>query len=283
MGLTMADLFPGGNGQQDKPQIVAADPYCYEKGKPLYEAVRFVPKDFRQRRPDGEGKWVWNMQNVRRVLYRLPELMAADPSAIVFVVEGEKDVCRLVQAGLVATCNVGGAGKWQAEYNEFLRGRRVVVIADRDEPGRKHARQVAESLSNMAVYVRVLELPGDGVKDAFDWFAGGGSAEQLLALAGQAPVFTPTTELVRTDAGDADEQETIEVTPWREPLADPGFHGLAGEIVRAIEPHTEANPAALLIQVLIAQPKHFSCVLATGMRSIWCLTLAARFGRLRSS
>lgn len=39
---------------------------------------------------------------------------------------------------------------------------------------------------------------------------------------------------------------------WPEPLADAAYHGLAGEIVRAIEPETEADPAALLVQTMIA-------------------------------
>jgi hypothetical protein len=38
--------------------------------------------------------------------------------------------------------------------------------------------------------------------------------------------------------------------PWPEPLAPEAFHGLAGKIVRAIEPHSEADPAALLVQFL---------------------------------
>jgi uncharacterized protein DUF3987 len=38
---------------------------------------------------------------------------------------------------------------------------------------------------------------------------------------------------------------------WPAPLAPQAFHGIAGEIVRAIEPHTEADPAALLIQFLV--------------------------------
>jgi hypothetical protein len=40
--------------------------------------------------------------------------------------------------------------------------------------------------------------------------------------------------------------------PWPEPLAAEAFHGPAGEIVRAIEPFTEADPAALLISFLAA-------------------------------
>jgi len=42
------------------------------------------------------------------------------------------------------------------------------------------------------------------------------------------------------------------VPPWPEPLAEEAFYGLAGEIVRTIEPHTEADPAALLMQLLVA-------------------------------
>jgi hypothetical protein len=37
---------------------------------------------------------------------------------------------------------------------------------------------------------------------------------------------------------------------WPDPLAPEAFHGLAGEIVKAIEPHTEADPTALLLQLL---------------------------------
>src|SRR5262249_25086639 len=40
--------------------------------------------------------------------------------------------------------------------------------------------------------------------------------------------------------------------PWPEPPAPAAYHGLAGDIVRAIQPHSEADPVALLIQTLIA-------------------------------
>jgi putative DNA primase/helicase len=92
---------------------------------PLFQTLRFFPKDFRQRRPDGKGEWIWNLQGVRRVLYRLPELLAAknaDPKRMIFVVEGEKDADALQRGGATATCNPMGAGKWRDEYAEFLRG-----------------------------------------------------------------------------------------------------------------------------------------------------------------
>jgi len=38
--------------------------------------------------------------------------------------------------------------------------------------------------------------------------------------------------------------------PWPDPLSERAFHGLVGDIVRAIEPHSEADPAALLAHAL---------------------------------
>ncbi|MSQ17762.1 MAG: hypothetical protein EXR54_09440 [Dehalococcoidia bacterium] len=40
--------------------------------------------------------------------------------------------------------------------------------------------------------------------------------------------------------------------PWPKPLAEEAFHGLAGEVVRTIEPHTESDPAAILLDFLIS-------------------------------
>ncbi len=189
LGITEAALFAKSNGRSSEPQIVATYDYRNESGELLYQAIRYSPKTFKQRQPDGNGKWLWKMKGVRRVLYRLPELIAADKAALIFIAEGEKDVDRLAEAGLVATCNVGGAGKWKPGYNEHLRDRRVCVIADRDKAGRDHAAYVAESLSRVAAGVRVIELPGDIVKDAFDWFEAGGTVEALHELVKQAAPF----------------------------------------------------------------------------------------------
>src|SRR5436309_6817333 len=39
---------------------------------------------------------------------------------------------------------------------------------------------------------------------------------------------------------------------WPAPLQPEAYHGVAGELVHAIEPHTEADPAGLLMQLLVA-------------------------------
>ena len=132
--------------------------------------MRFDPKDFRQRRPVGTGKWEWNLKGVKRPLppYRLPELLKADPEDLVFDTEGEKDAESLRGLGLVATCNPCGAGKWNTVDDTSLHGRHVVVIADKDAPGLAHAVHVVASLFGKAASVRILQMPGDA-KDVSDW------------------------------------------------------------------------------------------------------------------
>ena len=137
--------------------------------------MRFEPKDFKQRRRGPGETWVWKLGDVPRVLYQLPEIVNAPKETTRWIAEGEKDVETLREHELFATTNACGAGKWKGDYNEALRGRPVVILPDNDEPGRKHARQVATALSGIAASVKILELPGLPEKgDVSDWFAAGG-------------------------------------------------------------------------------------------------------------
>jgi len=188
MELAMADLFPTGSSTSQKSRITAEYSYADEEGAELFQVVRMEPKDFRQRHRGPGGEWVWRM-GARRVLFRLPELRAACAAGgSVWVVEGEKDVETLRRLGLTATCNPGGAGKWRPEYSSALAGASAVyVVPDNDEPGRAHAKAVAAALAGTVKTVKVVPLPNG--KDAADFVAGGGTAEQLVALAAtvQAP------------------------------------------------------------------------------------------------
>lgn len=175
----------------DKRKWVESYDYRDESGVLLYQVVRWEPKGFSQRRPKEPGTiprdksgWEWNLEGVRKVLYRLPELISADPAKkMIFVVEGEKDVHSLEKMGLVATTCSGGAGKWLPEYSAFMSGRKVTVIPDADQPGFEHAKQVAEALAGVAADVRILVLPGlESKQDVSDWLAAGGTSKQLHAL-----------------------------------------------------------------------------------------------------
>lgn len=181
--------------------IVAIYDYCDESGNLLFQVCRLDPKDFRQRQPDGAGRWNWKTAGVRRVLFRLPEIMrAVVHGSPIFLCEGEKDVQAMVRSGFDATCNSGGSvdkpdsEKWHDSYTETLRGADVAIIADKDEKGCTHAQIVAGKLHGVAKSVRVLELPdvnGKPVKDAADFFAAGGEAAQIIQLADAAPLWPP--------------------------------------------------------------------------------------------
>jgi predicted transcriptional regulator len=191
LGLTTADLFNGKPEHKGKRVIVATYPYQDESGKPLFEVVRFEPKDFRQRKQGG----TWSVKGVRRVPFHLPQLVVAVKAGRpVYVAEGEKDVLALELAGFAATTNPGGAGKWLAEYGRYLTGAQVVIIADKDGPGSNHAQDVAAKLQGTAASVKVIECPdvdGRAVKDAADFFGAGGQPAHLDALAESAPPWTP--------------------------------------------------------------------------------------------
>lgn len=171
--------------RQLKPDIAATYDYKNERGDLLFQVVRYIGKEFRQRQPTGDGSWRYSLEGVRRVLYRLPDVIAGDPSAPVYVVEGEKDVEALVARGHVATCNPMGSGKWKhvAEHaRQVLAGRDVVIVADADEVGRVHAKEVHASLETAARSLRLLECPAPH-KDVFDLLVTGkGSLDELVEL-----------------------------------------------------------------------------------------------------
>lgn len=205
LGLTMRDLFndsPSMNGPpkgQGRGDVIAEYDYCAEDGSALFQSVRLEPKGFFQRRPNGKGGWTNGLGDTRRVLYRLPEVLKAIAAEhTVYVVEGEKDADRLAAAGLCATTNPMGAGKWRPEYSESLRNAIVCIVPDHDDVGHQHAQDVAVSLHGIAREVRILELPDLGPRtskhgqDVSDWLDSGHTVEELAELAYNAPSTNDT-------------------------------------------------------------------------------------------
>lgn len=188
--LAALDLKPSDlsarNGKSAR-RIEAIYSYTDENGTLLYQVVRDQNKKFLQRRPDGNGGWIYNLKGVRRVLYRLPEIV---DKKTIWIVEGEKDADRLWSSGLPATCNPGGAGKWQDEYSQALVGKQLVILLDNDPPGEQHAQQVARSVLPCADAVKLVRLPGLPDKgDVSDWLDAGHTRDELIALARATPVL----------------------------------------------------------------------------------------------
>lgn len=202
MGLRMRDLFP----QEGKPEAPKAPPravdaydYTDADGALIFQVVRYVPKNFKQRRPNGKGGWLWNMNGVQRVLYRLPQVLAAVSNGeTVFVVEGEKDADNLAKLGLCATTNAGGAEKWLDGYSETLRNTDVAILPDNDKAGEKHAEKVALSLYNAGARSRIVRLPGLPEKgDVSDWLNAGGTSDELARLVVEASMWEITPAAVQ--------------------------------------------------------------------------------------
>lgn len=219
VGLTEADLFPprpeAERGDALSPRgslpmvtksdrrIVATYDYTDECGTLLYQVVRFEPKGFAQRRPepgpDGQPRWTWGLGGdgeTRRVLYRLPELVAAaQDGRRVYLVEGEKDADTLAVEGYVATTSPQGAGKWQDGFAEALRGAEVVILPDNDDVGRAHADQVAAACAAVGCPVRVVTLPDlpgwplPPKADVTDWLDAGGTLDLLDARTEATPLW----------------------------------------------------------------------------------------------
>lgn len=196
----------GPEKSKNRKTIVATYDYCDERNKLVFQKVRYEPKSFSLRRPDGAGGWIYNLKGVRKLVFRLPQLLASPTTVPVIIVEGEKDAINLAKLGFTVICNPEGASdppkkcKWIAEYSEFLRGRSVYIVADNDPAGQWHARGVFESVKKVAKSVRIVNLPGLPPKgDSSDWLQSGGTREEFIRLAEAAPQGIPESPVQVTE------------------------------------------------------------------------------------
>lgn len=164
--------------------------YRNADGTPAYWRIRC-------KHPGSGEKWIrpmrWNGTGyvlgeppapaTGRALYRLPELLAADPSAPVWIVEGEACADALAKAGKVATTSGSASSADAADWSP-LRGRSAILWPDHDEAGTKYADAVETRLRALGcaverVDVAALGLPEHG--DVVDWLAAnpGGNLDTL--------------------------------------------------------------------------------------------------------
>ncbi len=203
IGHQPSDFAPTEHGEWT-PRGTATAIYDYTDatGHLLYQVCRTPDKQFPQRRPDptSESGWRWNLEGIQRVLYHLPEVLAAaEEGQTIYITEGEKDADAIRKTGAIATCSPGGAGKWRDEYALPLHGAHAIIVADRDEPGIAHANAVAASLAahlnGTADTIQIVQAK-EG-KDAHDHFAAGLTLNdfqplQELAVAAETPVIFET-------------------------------------------------------------------------------------------
>lgn len=162
--------------------------YFDANGVLAYRTVRkecdTEPKRFVAQRPNGQGGWASKLGDVPRIPYRLPDLIAAPADQPVYFVEGERKADRLRSMGFVATAIAFGCKGWRADYVPYFAGRTVIILPDKDEPGREFANKVRDALSGTADRVEIVELSGLPHKgDIIDWQ---GSADDLRAVTAKA-------------------------------------------------------------------------------------------------
>jgi len=190
-------------------------------GRLVFEKIRYKPKAFSVRRPDGNGGYIYDLKGIdTTIIYRLPEVYEAIKasnticlhkdqtdhlsdrgfrlvSEPIYIPEGEKDCESLAASGLLATCNIFGASqdgkkpKWTDGHTVWLKNaQNVVILPDNDLPGKAHAQAIAKSLYEHKIPCKIVELTGLPDKgDVSDWFANGGTKEQLLELTAKAPYW----------------------------------------------------------------------------------------------
>lgn len=170
--------------KQAAPQknIAATYDYLDINGILIHQTVRYEPKSFAQRRPDPKDpdRWIYDLQNIEPLLYRLPD-WEAEPQVI--IVEGEKDVDNLYDLGFHATTAPMGADKWRDSFTQWLTNKHIVILPDNDGPGRSHAKVIAAHLRDTAKSIKIIDLTGLPEKgDISDWIAAGHTKDELDQL-----------------------------------------------------------------------------------------------------
>ena len=166
--------------------------YQYIKNdKVVFECVKYQPKDFRQRRPDGNGGYIWNLKDTELFLYHYDDIIrAVNNEETICIPEGEKDTDALWDIGFVATTNPLGADKdgkkWLDSYTDTLKtAKNVIILADKDDVGLKFAYHKARMIKPFVSIVKVVVFPD--AKDVSDWLTMGHNDEELRELIVKTP------------------------------------------------------------------------------------------------
>jgi len=180
------------------------------------------------------------------------------------ITEGEKAQQALASIGIPAVGTMTGAKSLPSDDTlaAIVHVPTIVLWPDNDSDGVRHMQRIGERLVCLgASDVRVVDWPNAPAKgDAADYVTAGADQDAVRHLLREARPWEPEPEpatpgLISSNAFDSSPSTGYPGLPspqWPDPLADAAYHGLAGEIVRAIEPETEADAAALLLSLLAA-------------------------------
>lgn len=189
----------GLNETPPQREIVATYDYTNEEGKLVYQVVRYEPKSFTHRRPDGQGGWIYDRKGIEPLLYNLPLLRdAVVQNRAIYIVEGEKDCETLKRHSLVATTCSGGVKGWRPQFTELFRNANVIIIPDNDDPGIEYAYGIGKLLYGWAKSLKIINPNTEPHADITDWL-GNHTVEKLQNIIDNAPQYIPSGAVTRDE------------------------------------------------------------------------------------
>jgi hypothetical protein len=141
------------------------------------------------------------------------------------------------------------------------------MLPDADDAGRDHMVRFAGFCADVGLKVKVVQIPNLPLKgDVVDFFKDGRTKEELFELVKAARLYEPGPVPAPPGVAPSADETSSHDDAWPVPLSEVAYHGLFGNIVRAVEPHTESSPAALLLQLLTMFGNPNSCLSSGGWR-----------------
>jgi hypothetical protein len=256
LGIGLKDLFLSANKvvrseANAQKRIVAVYDYRDETGALLYQKVRFEPKEFRQRKPDGFGGYDYRLKDVRQVPYRLPELIKTleeNPQQTIFLCEGEKDADNLRALGAAAS----SFKNWKPEFNLFIKDSNIVILTDHDKAGINQAQKAAAIIQSDAKTLKVIDLfedeylPEKHGRDVSDWLQLENTRDGLETIVASAPTFEPPSVKIGFTFG---ELQNLDLKPTEEIIRGlgRGYNGLINAVTNVGKSTLIRNLALCLI------------------------------------
>lgn len=202
IGLQMQDLF------EEPTQLKWSDGTVTQEAIYTYAGGKLKKEKYR--RPDGSkfctwkhlvaGRWEKGRAGIAPGLYA----SCIDLPKSFFLVEGEKDVDSLKQAGMAAVSLPDGAqSKWETSYDAVFKGKEVVILPDNDAPGLNYSELCAEKLRGSAASVRIVDLkrvwpdipPKGDISDVIQHFGADTALERVTDALNETPEWVqPATD-----------------------------------------------------------------------------------------
>lgn len=131
---------------------------------------------------------------------------------------------------------------------------RLYVVQEPDRGGETFVTGISRRLKELGWNGQALVIKLPDVKDVNDFYKKYRETfkEELKKTLAAATLPEPQAKAELLNSSNSFISYPQQEKPWPKDLKEEAFYGLAGRIVRALEPITEADPAALLLNLLVA-------------------------------